>query len=279
MIYINTNKINKLNINKDNTYIVMDFDKTITSYDSLDSWDAVANPKFVKEGIRSDMNRLYNKYRLIEIDYTISKQEKLKQMEIWYSECMNLYYKYNLTKEQIKKSIQSSNIKFRQGAKELLISAHENKIPVIILSAGIGNSIEQFLKDNNCLFNDTMYIISNFIQFDDDGKVTKFDNSKMIHTLNKTMNGHLPDEFIVKVMDKQYKILIGDLIEDIQMVDEKEKDTTLRIGILTKEMESKENLKLYNERFDIVLTDEENIDNIIERKHIIDSKLLYRNIL
>ena len=68
MIYINTNKINKLNINKDNTYIVMDFDKTITSYDSLDSWDAVANPKFVKEGIRSDMNRLYNKYRPIEID-------------------------------------------------------------------------------------------------------------------------------------------------------------------------------------------------------------------
>ena len=259
MKYLNNNKINQLNLNKNNTYIVMDFDKTITSYDSSDSWDAVANPKFVEQGIRSDMDKLYKKYRPIEMDYTISKEEKLKQMEIWYSECMDLYYKYNLTKEQIKNSIQSSDIKFRKGAKELLVLAHENKIPVIILSAGIGNSIEQFLKDNNCLFKDTMCIISNFIEFDDNGKVTKFDDSKMIHTLNKTMNGHLPEEFIGKVKDKQYKIFIGDLIEDIKMVDEKEENTTLRIGILTKEMESEENLKLYNERFDVVLTEEESL--------------------
>ena len=73
------------------------------------------------------------------------------------------------------------------------------------------------------------------------------------------MNGHLPEEFIGKVKDKQYKILIGDLIEDIKMVDEKEKDTTLMIGILTKEMESQENLRLYNEKFDVVLTEEEDL--------------------
>ena len=259
MKYLNNNKINQLNLNKDNTYIVMDFDKTITSYDSSDSWDAAANPKFVEQGIRSDMDKLYKKYRSIEMDYTISKEEKLKQMEIWYSECMNLYYKYKLTKDQIEKSIQISNIKFRKGAKELLILAHNNKIPVIILSAGIGNSIKQFLEENNCLFNDTMYIISNFIEFDDNGKVIKFDDSKMIHTLNKTMNGHLPEELIYKVKDKQYKVLIGDLIEDIKMVNEKEKDTTLKIGILTKEMEREENLKLYNEIFDVVLTDEEDL--------------------
>ncbi len=259
MKYLNNNKINQLGINNNNTYIVIDFDKTITSSDSSDSWDAVVNPRVVEEGIRNDMDKLYKKYRPIEMDYTISRQEKLKQMEIWYSECMNLYYKYKLTKDQIEKSIQISNIKFRKGAKELLILAHNNKIPVIILSAGIGNSIKQFLEENNCLFNDTMYIISNFIEFDDNGKVIKFDDSKMIHTLNKTMNGHLPEEFIYKVKDKQYKVLIGDLIEDIKMVNEKEKDTTLKIGILTKEMEREENLKLYNEIFDVVLTDEEDL--------------------
>ena len=264
MRYFNKNKINKLKINKDNTYIVIDFDKTITSYESSDSWDAVANPKYVGQDIRGDMDKLYKKYRPIEIDYTISKEEKLKQMEIWYSECMNLYYKYDLKKEQIKNSIQASNIKFRKGAKDLLILAHDYNIPVIILSAGIGNSIEQFLKDSNCLFNETMYIISNFIEFDDNGKVTKFDNSKMIHTLNKTLNGHLPEEFIEKVKNKQYKILVGDLIEDIKMVNEKEEDTTLRIGILTKEMENEKNLELYKERFDVVLTEKEDLAKAIE---------------
>ena len=59
MKYLNNNKINQLNLNKNNTYIVMDFDKTITSYDSSDSWDAAANPKFVEPGIRSDMDKLY----------------------------------------------------------------------------------------------------------------------------------------------------------------------------------------------------------------------------
>lgn len=259
MRYFNNNKLNELSFNSGNTVIVMDFDRTITSYDSSDSWDAVANPKFVAQGIRSDMDKLYKKYRPIEMDYNISRQKKLKQMETWYSECMNLYYKYNLTKEQIKNSIQVSDVKFRKGAKELLILAHDNKIPVIILSAGIGNTITQFLKDNNCLFNDTMYIISNFIEFDDNGKVIKFDDSKIIHSLNKTMNGHLPEEFIKKVKDKQYKMLIGDLIEDIKMVDEKEKETTLRIGILSKEMENEENLRLYNKRFDVVLTEEEDL--------------------
>ena len=156
-------------------------------------------------------------------------------------------------------------MKFRKGAKELLIKAHTNKIPVIILSAGIGNTIKQFLEDNNCLCYDTMYIISNFIEFDDNDKVTEFDNSKIIHSLNKNMKGHLPDDFKRNLKNKKYKILIGDLIEDINMVDEKEENTTLRIGILTKEMENKQNLDLYNKRFDIVLTEEENIDVFLEK--------------
>ena len=261
MIYKSSNK--NLNFNKNNTYIVIDFDKTITSYESIDSWAASANPNIIDNKLIKEMDELYKKYRPIEMDYNISKKEKLKAMEIWYSECMNLYYKYNLTKEQMKKSIQSSDIKFRKGAKELLQQLNKENIPVVVLSAGIGNTIEQFLKDNNCLF-DTMYIISNFIEFDKNGKVKKFDNSKMIHSLNKTAKGHLPTVFEDKIKKKEYKILIGDLIEDIKMVDEKEIDSTLKIGILNNEMENQENLKLYKENFDIVVTGEENLGELIK---------------
>ena len=49
------------------------------------------------------------------------------------------------------------------------------------------------------------------------------------------------------------------------MVDENERDTTLRIGILNEEMENKENLKLYQENFDIVVTEDENLEEIIEK--------------
>ena len=262
MIYINSK--NKFKLNKNNAYILIDFDKTITCCEGDDSWAAVANPKIVGKEIKNDIDKLYEKYRPIEMDYNISKQEKLKQMEIWYSECMNLYYNYKLTKNKIEESIKSSNIKFRKGVKELLISLHKQNVPVIILSAGIGNTIEQFLKTNNCYFDDTMYIISNFIEFDRKGNVKKFDNSKIIHSLNKNINVHLPDKFKKKIRNKKYKILLGDLIEDTKMVDKDELNTTLTIGILTKEMESEENLKLYNTKFDIVLTDEENLREVVK---------------
>ena len=140
---------------------------------------------------------------------------------------------------------------YREGAKEFLQKAYQKKIPIIILSAGIGNVIEQFLRETNCYF-DNIYIISNFMEFDEIGKVKKFDTSKMIHTLNKTMKGKLPNKYAEKIKNKTYKILMGDLKEDEKMIEKEEWDTTLKVGILDKEKE--ERLKVYQEAFDIVLT-------------------------
>ena len=50
MKYINTSKLEKLKITNENTYIVMDFDKTITTGESLDSWAIAA--KLLGEDIK-----------------------------------------------------------------------------------------------------------------------------------------------------------------------------------------------------------------------------------
>lgn len=249
MKYINTNKLEKLKINKDNVYLVIDFDKTITAEEGDDSW--AVSGKLLGEDFAKEINTLYKKYRPIEIDYKISIQEKEKAMVEWYGKCMNLYDKYHLTQEKLKQSVQESNLIYREGAKEFLQKAYQEKIPIIILSAGIGNVIEQFLRETNCYF-DNIYIISNFMEFDENGKVKKFDNSKMIHTLNKTMKGKLPNKYAEKIKNKTYKILMGDLKEDEKMIEKEEWDTTLKVGILDKEKE--ERLKVYQEAFDIVLT-------------------------
>ena len=39
MKYINTNKLEKIKLNNKNLYIISDFDRTITSFESEDSWD------------------------------------------------------------------------------------------------------------------------------------------------------------------------------------------------------------------------------------------------
>lgn len=171
MKYINSNKLEELKINKDNVYIVIDFDKTITSKNSKDdSWDA--SGKLLEENFKTDMYKLYKTYAPIEIDYKLSFKEKEQYMIEWYSKCMNLYYKYGLTKDKLEQSVKNSNLMFRNGAKEFIKKAKEKEIPIIILSAGIGNVIEQFLKNNDCYY-DNIYIISNFIKFNENRRYDK----------------------------------------------------------------------------------------------------------
>ena len=184
MRYINTNQLEKLKINKNNVYVAIDFDKTITTGESIDSWSVAGS--LLGENFAKELNGFYKIYRPIELDYKIELEEKEKAMIEWYQKCMNLYYKYHLTQEKLAASIQKSNLIFRDGAKEFLQKAYQENIPIIILSAGIGNVIEQFLKETNCYF-DNIYIIGNFIEFDENGNMKKFDHSKIVHTLNKTM--------------------------------------------------------------------------------------------
>ncbi len=249
MIYINSNKLDKLKINSENTYFVIDFDKTVTSDESRDSWDIAR--EFLGDGIKKEMNLLYEKYRPIEINYIISIEEKLKEMEKWYVACMNLYYKYHLTKNKIIQSLDTGKIFFREGAKDFLNYANQKNIPVIILSAGIANVIEGFLKKEKCVFKN-IYIIGNFIEFDENGEIKEFDNSKIIHTLNKSLVGKLNEEQYNKLKNRPYKILIGDMIEDTNMINKDEWDSTLKIGILNRETEDL--IEVYKPFFDIILT-------------------------
>ena len=168
MKYIKKVKLDKIKLDKTNMYVAIDFDKTITATESEDSWDATG--KMLGKEFETKLSNLYKKYRPIELNYQITFEEKNKAMENWYQECMNLYYEYHLTKDKLEKSIQKSNLIFRSGAKEFLAHMNKYNIPVIILSAGIGNVIEIFLKENKCYYNN-IFIISNFISFDKDGKM------------------------------------------------------------------------------------------------------------
>ena len=263
MKYINTDKINKLQLNKDNIFIILDFDRTITSFESVDSWDACGG--LLGKEFKKDIEDYYNYYRPIEIDYNISDEEKEKRMIEWYSKCIDLYEKYKLTKQKLEESVNNAKIEFRDGAEEFLKRVNEYDIPVIILSAGIGNVIEIFLKKHNLYF-DNMYIIGNFIKFDETGDMKPFNSNNMIHTLNKTMKNHLPEKYENIIKEKEYAILVGDLISDKEMVPENILEKVLTIGFLNEE----NNIDVYNKEFDIVLYKEDanfsNIEKILKKE-------------
>ena len=63
-------KLEQILKEKEKLYVVIDFDKTITAFESADSWDA--SGKTLEENFTKEMNELYQKYRPIEKDYTKS---------------------------------------------------------------------------------------------------------------------------------------------------------------------------------------------------------------
>ncbi len=250
MEYINREKIENIKLTKENMYVLLDFDRTITSYESLDSWSIASMA--ADKGCQTEVDKLYDKYRPIEMEYNIPYEEKYKKMEEWYNSCMNLYYKYHLNKHKLKEAVKNGSLIFRKGAEEFLEYTYENHIPVIILSAGIGSVIKEFLKENNCFF-DNIFLISNTFIYNENRDAYKLENY-LIHTMNKTVEGHLRGERREKFDKRPYKLLFGDTIEDINMTPKKDLDKTIKVGFLDEELE---NLSAYKENFDIVLTKED----------------------
>jgi 5'-nucleotidase len=82
-------------------------------------------------------------------------------MTEWWNKHINLFIKYKLSEDVVNQAAKNLRvITFRRGSKEFLEEMYKRNIPVIIISAGIGNFIEQFLIKNGCNFNN-IYIVSN----------------------------------------------------------------------------------------------------------------------
>ena len=102
---------------------------------------------------------------------------------------------------------------------------------------------------------------------DKDGKMLEF-TGELIHSLNKNMKNHIPDELQEKLNLKKNKVLIGDAIEDKKMVPEEQWDETILVGFLNENI--KNNLEKYKNSFDITLTKNdasfENLENCLNLK-------------
>lgn len=265
MIYRNTQKMEEVKITSDNYYVVLDFDKTITNKESLDSWMALLDFEIYGEECKKEIEQLNAKYSPIELNYTLEDTIKEQYMVEWYQRSMDLLYKYQITYSNLIKALKKDTLNFRKGAKEFLQNLYQEKVPVIILSAGIGNVIEEFLKKQESYY-DNIHIISNFLTFKED-KMQKFTGS-IIHSMNKSIENTLLEELKNIIRQKQYAILCGDIIEDIQMIPKENLDKTLTIGFLNKKIE--QNLAFYNRHYDVVLTEEEacfqEVEKIIKRE-------------
>lgn len=260
MIIIDENKIRGLNnVSKDNLYILTDFDGTITEDSSDSSWASIfKNPnvtdEFVKECIK-----IFKYYHRYEIDESIALKEKMLIMSEWYNKNIETLKRFEITEETINYSANNESImSFRDGAKQFLKEMNDKGIPIIVISAGVGNIIQQFLINNSCNY-PNIYICSNFLEYEN-GTIKSIRDNNLIHPLNKNEIS-LPQHIQERISNRNNSILLGNSISDINMANSKK--NVYKIGFLDENVE--ERIGTFKQNYDIVCTDNTSYDELRDK--------------
>lgn len=261
MIYIKEDALNKTkNWKDDEIYVLADFDRTITIGSSMTSWSVLSKSDKVPKCYVQERQEYYDYYRPIEIDESLDYETKNRLMKEWWIKHIELFVKYGISEEIINEAARDIRVmSFRACAYNFLKSMYDRDIPVIIISAGIGNFIKEFLKMNNAYF-ENIFIVSNFIEFKNGIASGVIGN--ITHSLNKN-EVSLPDDLKFLIKNRSHVILLGDSLGDIRMVSEERKKDSLKIGFLEEKVE--ENMDSYKEAFDVVCTDNTGYDDLGEK--------------
>lgn len=261
MIYINEDKLKEFkNWKDDSIHILTDFDRTITRGDCDGSWGIFNDCHLLPEDYIIESNELYKHYRPLELDETIDRETKTELMRKWWILSIELFTKYKLSEKVLMEAAKNSkDLVLRDNAKEFLKKMHRKNIPVIIISAGIGNFIELTLINNKCNY-DNIYIISNFINFENG--VANGIKGEVIHGLNKNEVA-MPDNIKNLIKNRPNIILLGDGISDITMLPDDKKDKSLKIGFL--EYNEEDNIIHFKKKFDIVCTNNTSFNELTEK--------------
>ena len=133
--------------------------------------------------------------------------------------------------------VAESNCELRDDTTLLLNRLNEGKIPVLVLSAGLGDLIREIMTHNGVLHENTS-LVSNFLEYDVEGKVVGLKESEeLIHMYNKS-------ESILKRSQgdnfdgRKNVVLLGDSLGDLKMADGvKNPEVVLTVGFLNKNIE------------------------------------------
>ncbi|PIO39801.1 hypothetical protein AB205_0146690, partial [Aquarana catesbeiana] len=143
------------------------------------------------------------------------------------------------------------------GFENFFGTLYQNEIPLFIFSAGIGDILEEIIRQAG-VYHPNIKVVSNYMDFDDQGILTNF-KGKLIHTYNKNNSVLMDAEYFQQMSHRSNIILLGDTLGDLTMAEGVTKlDNILRIGYLNDKVE--ELMEQFLQSYDIVLVRDETLD-------------------
>lgn len=255
--------------------VVADFDRTLSKYTHRGQICSTCHnvleeghvlPEFYKDEARA----LRDHYFPIEMNPKLTIEEKIPVMVEWWTKAHDLLSKCHITKDDVRIMVENSTARLRDGCTWFFDQLQATDIPLLIFSAGIGDVIIEVIKHQATL-HDNMKVVSNYLEYDDQGKMTGFQD-EMIHVYNKNEGAIHDSDYFQKLEHRNNVILMGDSLGDLHMADGAVGvQNKLKIGFLNVKVE--ESLELYMKKYDIVILEDEtlNVVNAILRK-VLQSK-------
>ena len=238
-----------------NLHVISDFDRTLT-YGSVDGKKTPSIISMLRDGnhlseeYAKKAHALFEKYYPIEIDPTISLEEKKKAMRQWWDEHNRLLVSSGLTKSDLKDIVINGHVRFREGVEDFLDVLYKHQIPLIVFSAsGCGDAIEMFFENVNRNY-DNVYYVTNQFEWDESENAIS-PQEPVIHSLNKdeTAVKNIPEVYDA-IRNRKNVLLLGDGLGDLGMVNGFNYDALIRIGFSNF---GPEQTQEYKSHFDIVL--------------------------
>ncbi|XP_054986438.1 7-methylguanosine phosphate-specific 5'-nucleotidase [Sorex araneus] len=242
--------------------VISDFDMTLSrfAYNGKrcpSSHNILDSSKIISEECRKELQDLLHHYYPIEIDPHRTAKEKLPHMVEWWTRAHNLLCQQKIQKCQITQVVRESNAMLREGYGTFFNTLHQNNIPLFIFSAGIGDVLEEIIRQMK-VFHSNIHIVSNYMDFDDDGFLRGF-KGQLIHTYNKNSSVCENSGYFQQLHGRTNVLLLGDSMGDLTMADGVPGvQNILRVGFLNDKVA--ERRERYLDAYDIVLEQDETLD-------------------
>ena len=252
-----------------NVTIVSDFDFTYSKvYNNgtraNSTFGVLKNENFMtKEGYENSL-KTDAYYRPFESDFSIAPEERRKMAIEWHYASLDILISEKIRKRNLRNTLIDSKLVLRHGTPELVHACTALSLPVLLVSAGIGDLILVVMETLREEFEGIgepketaegevrEVVLSNLCLFEKEegtgDEVMKTFREPMVHTHNKK-------EVVfenVKLLQRKNIICVGDMVHDAAMVDMVETETVLRVGLLNEEGKG-EILENYKKHFDLII--------------------------
>lgn len=254
--------INRLVVGgREKLQMISDFDRTITKQHvngkpTMSSFCIFSQCTQLPSGYKERDAELCRRYRPIEIDPNISREEKSKHMVAWYQQAEKLLRGFEFRIEELEEVIKKEGTELRDGTNKMLQALQTSEVPVLVFSAGLGDTVSAVMRYHSALL-PNVHIISNYLRFN--GLQVNGFQGEIIHSFNKNEHAIEKSDYFQVLGSRSNVILLGDEIGDAGMAaGVHDADAVLKIGFLYERAEDR--LGEFLEHFDIVLVDDQTMD-------------------